>query len=113
MGVRRYRDLFAWQLAEAFKREVFELIRQSPSASRDFRYKTQLLDAASAVSKDIVEGFLRYSAAEFARFLDYALGSLGEGESRLAEALSCGISNKPTVNKRFAMLGAVSSPSSG
>ena len=90
MAVRRYSDLFAWQLAEAFKHEVFRLTRESRSASLDLRYKSQLLDATTAVGKDIAEGFVSCSRREFARFLDYALGSLVEAETRISDGVELG-----------------------
>jgi four helix bundle protein len=89
-GVRHYEDFAAWQLAEAFKKEVFRLIRESPAARQDFRYRGQLQDAAGGISKHITEGFLRFSPLDFARFLDYALGSLGEAELRLSDGIELG-----------------------
>jgi len=90
VGVRRYSELIAWQLAEAFKTEVFGLVKRSASAGADYRYCSQLVESSSAVSKDIAEGFLRYSAGDFARFLAYALGSLGEADRRLADGIELG-----------------------
>ncbi len=90
MGVRRYDELVAWQLAEAFKSEVFTLVRQSATARVDYRYRSQLVEASSAATKDIAEGFLRYSAGDFARFLAFALGSLGEADRRLADGVELG-----------------------
>jgi four helix bundle protein len=90
MGVRRYDELIAWQLADAFKTEVFRLVRQSGSAGADYRYRAQLIESSSAASKDIAEGFLRYSAGDFARFLAFALGSLGEADRRLADGIELG-----------------------
>ena len=75
MAVRRYDELIAWQLADQFRREVVALVDGSVQAKRDVRFKDQLLDAASAVSKDIAEGFVRYSAATFIQFLGYGLVS--------------------------------------
>ena len=86
-GVRRDEDFAAWQLAEAFKKELFRLVRGSPEAFRDFRYRDQLRNAAGGISKHITEGFLRFSPLDFARFLDYALGSLGEAERRLRDGI--------------------------
>jgi len=86
MAVRRYQDLIAWQLAEEFKREVFRIVQQSKRAL-DLRYRSQLLDAASSITANIVEGFLRYAPAEFARYLAISLGSLGEAETRLRDGI--------------------------
>ena len=89
-GVRRDRDFAAWQLADGFKREVFRLVRQSRDASRDFKYRDQLRDAAAGITKHITEGYLRFSPLDFARFLDYALGSTGEAERRLRDGIELG-----------------------
>ena len=86
MAVRRYQDLIAWQVAEEFKREFFRIVQQSKQ-TLDVRYRPQLLDATSSVAANIVEGFLRYSPAEFARYLAISLGSLGEAETRLRDGI--------------------------
>jgi four helix bundle protein len=86
MIVRRYQDLIAWQVAEGFKREVFRIVQQAKQPL-DVRYRSQLLDAASSVTANIVEGFLRYSPAEFARYSAISLGSLGEAEIRLRDGI--------------------------
>ncbi|MGE5836836.1 MAG: four helix bundle protein [Acidobacteriota bacterium] len=71
----------------AFRKEVFRLVRGSPDALRDYRYRDQLRNAAGGISKHITEGYLRFSPLDFARFLDYALGSLGEAERRLRDGV--------------------------
>ena len=90
MAVSHYRDLIAWQLAEQFKVEVVRLLRSSPSASENYRYRDQLLNAAASVTSNLVEGFLRFSLGEFRRFIDYGLASLGEAESRLRDGILTG-----------------------
>ena len=80
MPVRHYKDLIAWQLAEGFKDEVREIVLGSRAASGDVKFRSQVLDASSSVSKDVAEGFLRYSPATFIQFLDYACASLVEAE---------------------------------
>jgi four helix bundle protein len=78
MGVQRVEDLIAWQLANAFKVEIYRLIRESAGARADHRFRGLLRDAAASAGMNIGEGFLRYGAAEFARYLTIALASLGE-----------------------------------
>jgi len=80
-GFRHAEDFIAWQLADRFKDEVFRIVRSSRHAQRDLKYRSQILDAASSVSKNITEGFLRHSPRVFAGFLDYAIGSLGEARA--------------------------------
>lgn len=75
-------ELIVWQLACEFEKGVLELVRRTPAA-RDFRFASQITDAASSVPSNIAEGFHRFKAGEFAQFLRYARGSLGEVERRL------------------------------
>ena len=88
MAVRRYQDLIAWQTGELFSEEVHRLVASSPNARADFKYRSQILEASRAVPANIVEGFLRFSPREIMRFLDYAIASLGEAESRLGAGIS-------------------------
>src|SRR5262245_29285918 len=90
MVVRSYEELDAWQLADRFKTDVFRIVRSSSAAERDFKYRSQILDAASAVPKDIAEGFSRFSPWELMRYLDYALGSLAEAKERLKDGVQLG-----------------------
>jgi len=86
-GVRHWEDLIAWQLADHFQQEVERIVAASEAARRNYRYRDQILSSSSDVSKDIVEGFLRRSPLVFAVFLDYALGSRGEAETRLRDGV--------------------------
>ena len=85
--MRRYQDLFAWQLGERFKLEVYRIVGASPAAQRDLRFMSQILEAARGVPSNITEGFLRCSPGDFMRFLDYASASLGEAEQRLHDGI--------------------------
>lgn len=88
MGLRRHRDLDTWKLAHEFKLEVFALIRRSPPAQRQFRFRSQLEDAARAPAVNIAEGFHRKAPLTFAVFLDYALGSLAEAEEHVRDGIA-------------------------
>jgi four helix bundle protein len=87
MGVRLLEELDAYQLAQEFKREVYRLIEDSPTAKRDFRFRDQLRDSASGVPRNIGEGFRRFGAPEIAQFLNIALGSLAESEVNLTDGI--------------------------
>jgi four helix bundle protein len=90
MIVRRYQDLTTWQLTEGFRREVFRVIRGSAEGWRDHRFRSQIVSACRGPSKHVAEGFLRKSPGEFARFLAYALGSIGETELHLRDGIELG-----------------------
>ena len=87
MAVKRYQELIAWQLAEAFKTEVIRLAQVSPGVRSNLRFRNQLVEAARSVPANIVEGFLRYAPRDFARFLSVAAGSIGETESHLRDGI--------------------------
>jgi four helix bundle protein len=89
-GVRKAEDFAAWQLAEAFKSEVYALLRASPEAMSDSPFRYQLKDSASGISKHITEGFYRDSPLDFCRFLGYALGSLREAERWIYDGIESG-----------------------
>jgi four helix bundle protein len=89
-GVRRYQDLFAWQLADKFKAEIYRLVMNNYQALHAWKYRDQILESASAVPKDILEGFIRYSPAQFAQFLTCALASLAEAEEWLKDGVGRG-----------------------
>jgi four helix bundle protein len=77
----------AYQLAQAFKREVYRLIDGSKGATRDFKFRDQLRDSASGVPRNIGEGFARFGAAEVAHFVNIALGSLAESRVNLVDGI--------------------------
>jgi four helix bundle protein len=76
-GVDRFEDLFAWQLADELRRDVFACT-EIGKASRDFRYRDQIRDASASAARNTSEGFGRFNPGEFARFLDFARASLNE-----------------------------------
>ena len=84
MGIRRFEELVAWQLARELSLEVFAAT-ETGSAARDFKFRDQVRDSASSVARNIAEGFGRFSPGDFARFLRYALGSLAETRHLLME----------------------------
>jgi len=65
-------------LADAFKKEVYRLLRESAAADADYRFRNQLRAAAASVAMNIGEGFYRNNTGDFVRFLSIALASLGE-----------------------------------
>ena len=90
MVARHYKELFAWQLAEELKLEVYGMIRSSKAAWADFAYRRQVLRAVRSVPANLAEGFRRCSPGDFMRFLDYSMGSLGETETHLLDGVDLG-----------------------
>jgi four helix bundle protein len=82
MGVRRFEDLVAWQLAYQLQEEVFAFTALA-CASRDVSYCTQIRESARSATSNIAEGFGRYYPKEFARFLRIAGSSLHETKNHL------------------------------
>jgi four helix bundle protein len=84
MSVRNFEDLVCWQLSYELKCEVFAFTATDP-ASRDFKYRDQVRDSSAAAPRDISEGFGRFRPREFARFLEFARGSLMETRTSLVD----------------------------
>ena len=87
VGEHSVEDLVAYEFAVRLKDEVYRLIRLSPVAQRDFKYRAQLEDALGGIDGNIAEGFGRRRPTEFANFLVYALGSIAEAKTRLEDGI--------------------------
>lgn len=81
-GVRRYEDLVAWQLSMEACEVIFDATETGPAA-RDPEFRDQIREAVRRTAPQIAEGFLRYTPAEFVRFLRMARSSLGEVQNHL------------------------------
>ncbi len=90
MGAKRLDDLRAWQAAHRFKLEVYGLVRRSMAACEDYRFKSQLYEAAASGESNVAEGFHRFVAGEFAHFLGFARASIGEAQVRLQDGVDRG-----------------------
>ena len=86
MGIERFDDIEAWQLARELTRKVYDLAKK-PEFARDFGLKGQIQDAAGSSMHNIAEGFDSETNPEFVRFLRYAKRSCTEVQSELYMAL--------------------------
>lgn len=77
-------------VAGDYKRAVYRLLREFPNAAADLRFAGQLSDAAGGIEANIAEGFGRLNVREFRQFTRYALASLGECQTRLADGADRG-----------------------
>ncbi len=86
MGIERFEDIEAWQLARELTRKIYGLTKKTKFA-RDFGLKGQIQDAAGSSMHNIAEGFDSETNPEFVRFLRYAKRSCTEVQSELYMAL--------------------------
>jgi four helix bundle protein len=104
MGVRRFEDLEVWQLANELHLTLVGVSLHAPGR-RDYRFFDQWLSASRSVSANIAEGFGRYRATEFVRFLQIARGSIAEVQVHLIEAEARALVD-PAVAARMRTLAA-------
>jgi four helix bundle protein len=86
MGIERFEDIEAWQVARELTSKVYGLTKKI-KFSRDLGLKGQIQDAAGSSMHNIAEGFDSETNAEFVRFLRYAKRSCTEVQSELYVAL--------------------------
>ena len=65
MALYKLEELVAYQLSMELKKQVFDLLYNSP-AQRDVKLAGQISDAVSSLPSDLAEGFYRFNPAEFA-----------------------------------------------
>jgi four helix bundle protein len=64
-------------------------VLERASVKHDVKFCDQMRDSARGGPRAIAEGFGRFRPADFARYLDYARGSLIETQNHLDDALDC------------------------
>lgn len=77
-----FRDLIVWQKAHAVALDVYRLTADFPAAER-FGLTCQIRRCATSVPSNIAEGCGRGSDADFARFVQIAMGSASELEYQM------------------------------
>ena len=82
---KRFEDLPIWQEARKLSKAV-KLLTEKEKFVKDFRFVSQITDAAGSVMDNIAEGFERGSQFEFVNHLSYSKGSSGEVRSQLYRA---------------------------
>ena len=82
MGIRRFEDIEAWQVARKLCQAIYELTSRREFA-KQYALKDQIDRASGSVMDNIAEGFDGGSNLELARFLGYAQRSCSEVKSQL------------------------------
>ena len=88
-GARDFRKYPVWQEAVDYATFVYEVTSNMPWFEKK-GLCDQLQRAAVSISSNIAEGAARSSDADFAHFLDFALGSAFEVETQLKIATNVG-----------------------
>ena len=88
-GARNFRDYPVWNEAVDYATYVYEVTGRLPWFEKK-GLCDQLQRAAVSIGSNIAEGAARSSDADFAHFLDFALGSAFEVETQLKIAKNVG-----------------------
>ena len=86
VGVHRYEELVAWQLANELKQRVYALVDHS-TARDDRKFCDQIKDSAASGPSNLAEGFACYRHPEFARYVRLAKASLTETHNHLGDGV--------------------------
>lgn len=84
-----FRELDIWKRAIAFSKSIYELSGSLPEKEK-YGLINQIQRASVSIPSNIAEGSSRSSQADFARYLEIALGSAFEVETQLTIAKEIG-----------------------
>jgi four helix bundle protein len=106
VGPRNFREYSVWKEAVDYASFVYEVTGKLPWFEKK-GLCDQLQRAAVSISSNIAEGAARSSDAEFAHFLDYALGSAFEVETQLLIAKNLGYIDENQYNDLLSILSSI------
>ena len=89
MNMQDFRNIQVWQKAYDLTREIYKATKVFPPEEM-YGLTSQLRRAAMSIPCNIAEGCYRSTDADFARFLDIAIGSASEVECQLLLAHDLG-----------------------
>ena len=99
-GARNFREYSVWKEAVSFATCVYEVTGKLPWFEKK-GLCDQLQRAAVSISSNIAEGSAKPSDAEFAHYLDTALGSSYEVETQLLISTKIGYINNETYQSLY------------
>ena len=97
---RNFRNYKVWQDAVTYATRVYKVTSEMPWFEKK-GLCDQLQRAVVSISSNIAEGCAKPSDAEFAKFLDTALGSAFEVETQLLIAKNVGYITEELYNELF------------
>ncbi len=93
MGIRNFRELFAWQRSMELVEMIYRVTEHFPSKEA-FGLTNQLRRAAVSIPSNIAEGQGRNTTTDFVRFLSISRGSLQEVQTQFELARRLGYINE-------------------
>ena len=106
MGPRNFREYSVWKEAVDYATFVYGVTGNLPWFEKK-GLCDQLQRATVSISSNIAEGAARSSDAEFAHFLDFALGSAFEVETQLLIAKNIGYMDENQYNELLSKLSSI------
>lgn len=103
---RNFREYKVWQDAVSYATKVYKVTNDMPWFEKK-GLCDQLQRAAVSISSNIAEGAAKPTDADFARFLDTALGSAYEVETQLLISKNVGYINEELYQSLFVELIAI------
>ncbi|MBR4997802.1 MAG: four helix bundle protein [Bacteroidaceae bacterium] len=103
---RNFREYPVWQEAVAFSTQVYKLTNEMPWFEKK-GLCDQLQRAVVSIASNIAEGSSRPSDADFAHFLDIALGSAYEVETQLHISKNIGYIGEDTYQSLINPLSSI------
>ena len=112
MAITHPSQLVCYQRAAALREAVYaEIVK--PAWRKDWKLRDDIRRSVRSVAANISEGYWRYSHRDFVRFIDIALGSLGETEDHLESARLDAIIDEPTKATLVDMIVSTRRPALG
>lgn len=105
-GARDFREYPVWQKAVVFATYVYEVTGKMPWFEKK-GLCDRLQRAAVSISSNIAEGSARSSDADFAHFLDFALGSAFEVETQIKIAKNVGYMDEEHCQELITKLSSI------
>ena len=87
--ITRFEDLIVWQKSMSLAEEIY-LVTKVGEFSKDWGLRDQIRKAVVSIPSNIAEGYGRYRAADFKRFLTIANASAYEVRSQIQLAARLG-----------------------
>ncbi|WP_417195669.1 four helix bundle protein [Bizionia sp.] len=91
--MHRFKDLEVWKKSRLFCVEIYSITSKFPESEK-FGLSNQLRRASVSIPSNIAEGSSRHSNKDFTRFLQIAIGSAYEIETKLLIASDLNFINK-------------------